>query len=113
MCSTVGSICRVQWDMQSDRHVQHGRCISLWPYANNVKCMCTSDPSHMLISVSSYACKHKCILTSMSSYIHTNIHGVLCMCHTEIQTDNDACLPTYTHTYLHTYIHIYIHLSWE
>ena len=76
-------------------------------YANNMKHIYT--PVHLvtlLTAVSSYACKHKCIHLSMSSYNYTykNTWRVMydsCKC-----TDRHSCLSRYMYIYTYTCIHV-------
>ena len=101
----VQSICEVQ-------------LYCIWTNKSNVACI--SVQGHMpimwkvyipvflftlLIAFNSYACKHKCMQSSMSSYIHTQMESHAWL----IQTNRHSCLSAFIHGYIHICINMYIH----
>ena len=85
-----------------------GQICTMWhaylfgAYANTVKCMYSSASDHIVDCNTSCTYKDKCIDSIMSYYMHTNIHGNLCM------TDGDKlpCLSAYICSSIHTYTYI-------
>ena len=62
----------------------------------------------LFIAVSSYTCKHKCINSSMSRYIHTYKHTWRVMHDWYRHADKQILMLVCLHTFIHTCIHTHI-----
>ena len=87
-------------------HVQCGRHICIGAYDNNVKCMYSNAPGHIVDCIEFTACKHKCINSSMSSHLLSYEHTWRPMHDWYRHIDKYSYLLATIHSYIQTYTYV-------